>query len=119
MENLKRLSILYAEDETTMRLLTDKILSKRVKKIVSVENGEEALNAFDKEHFDVVITDIGMPFLDGAELINKIKEKNSKVKTIILSGNTHDSESQADFYMAKPINKKSLLEKLEEFALEI
>ncbi|MCV6608324.1 MAG: response regulator [Campylobacterales bacterium] len=117
MESLKELTILYAEDESTIRMLTDRMLSKRVKKIVSVENAEAALEAFDELNPDVLITDLEMGGIGGEELIEMVRGKNTGVKTIILSGSDEaDHSGQADVFMVKPINKKRLFEVLESFA---
>lgn len=85
------------------------------------ENGLEALEKFKKEPVDVVITDINMPSLTGLELLKELKEINTKVKFIILSG--YDDFSYAktaikygvENYILKPINE----EELEEALIEI
>ena len=114
MENL---NILYVEDDSMIRMLTTKMLEKRVKKIISVEDGVEALKIFNDFTPDIVITDLEMPNMGGVELIEKIKEKDNNIKTIIISGDSDVDTSLADFLLTKPINKKILLEKLKEFAV--
>ena len=83
-----------------------------------VQNGKEALEKYDEEPVDIIITDINMPVINGLELIKSIKEKNKKVKFIVLSG--YDDFSYAktamkygiENYILKPINEEELEEAL-------
>ena len=82
------------------------------------QNGKEALEKYDEEPVDIIITDINMPVINGLELIKRIKEKNKKVKFIVLSG--YDDFSYAktamkygiENYILKPINEEELEEAL-------
>ncbi len=48
--------------------------------------GEEALEVFEKEKIDVLLTDINMPFMDGIELLSRIHEEYPGTETVIFSG---------------------------------
>ena len=53
--------------------------------ILEASNGEEALEVFDKEKIDVLLTDINMPFMDGIELLSRIHEEYPGTETVIFS----------------------------------
>jgi len=74
-EFLKELSILYAEDEVEINKFTSKTLAVIAKKIVSVHNGIEGIEEYRKQGpFDVIITDINMPKMNGIDMIKEIKK---------------------------------------------
>lgn len=54
--------------------------------ILEASNGEEALEVFEKEKIDVLLTDINMPFMDGIELLSWIHEEYPGTETVIFSG---------------------------------
>lgn len=54
--------------------------------ILEASNGEEALEVFEKEKIDVLLTDINMPFMDGIELLSRIHEEYPGTETVIFSG---------------------------------
>jgi len=88
-------------------------------------NGQEALKILEKEKFDVVITDIRMPGLDGIAFIREAQKLEIKPKFIILSG--YDDFNYAvecmrygaQAYILKPVNKEKLLEALSRVEEEI
>lgn len=51
--------------------------------ILEASNGEEALEVFEKEKIDVLLTDINMPFMDGIELLSRIHEEYPGTETVI------------------------------------
>lgn len=79
-----------------------------------VKNGIAALQAIQTEHFDVVILDIGLPKLSGAEVLKTIRAKNIHVPVLILTArDTIDDRIQgldigADDYMVKPFDLNEL-----------
>ena len=80
--------VLIAEDEILVRLgLANSISWGKLGLILTAQasNGAQAWELFQKEHPDIVITDIRMPLMDGMELIRKIREIDSKCKIIILT----------------------------------
>src|SRR5690606_36017914 len=73
----------------------------------------EALSLFDKEPFDVVISDMRMPEMNGAELLSRIREVNPAVARIVLSGQSHTesavrSAGIAHQFLAKPCDAETL-----------
>jgi len=104
------INILYAEDEDLTRELTYEILSQFFKNITACKDGAEALEEFEKKHYDIVITDINMPRLDGLELAKKIRKKDQEVSIIFISAHSDLSKiSEAlnigiDGFLIKPID---------------
>lgn len=82
----KNLSLLYAEDDTVLREITEKTLQLVVGKVFSVSNGEEALSIFEMNRIDILILDIHMGSVSGLDVARKIREKNDKVPIVIVSG---------------------------------
>ena len=96
--------ILIAEDDSELRQLFSHVLIKNGYSVTGVDNGQRALAAMDTSYYDLIISDIMMPVMDGYEL----------VKTIRASGNnTPDMRegfvSGTDDYMVKPVNVNELL----------
>jgi PAS domain S-box-containing protein len=119
------LRILYVEDEPTVQAITRKMLEKDNHKVVAASDGQSALGTlFFSQHknspFDLVITDLGMPFMDGYEVTAQIKKEYPHLPVAILTGwesvpVSEQEKSQADFLLNKPIR----LEKLRELIREI
>lgn len=92
LEYTKKLSILFVEDHDELRTSTDSILKNFFKEVTSVENGQEALKSYlnyiqgnDGKSYDMVLTDIKMPKMDGVELTKNIYEINPSQALIVLS----------------------------------
>src|SRR5690606_4581824 len=88
-------------------------------------SAREALERFCSEPIDIVITDIRMPEMNGVELIEKLREKSSAVKCVLLSGYAEFEyaqramELQTSKYLMKPVQKIELLTTLELLSEEI
>ena len=78
--------------------------------ILEASNGEEALEVFEKEKIDVLLTDINMPFMDGIELLSRIHEAYPGTETVIFSGYDEFSYAKKAIsygvfaYILKPVN---------------
>ncbi|WP_163537982.1 response regulator [Gracilibacillus sp. YIM 98692] len=83
------------------------------------QNGEEALDKISHKHFDVIITDIRMPIMDGLDLIEKMKELKYNQPVIIITGHSEFEYARRAFrlgaidYLLKPIKSDELKEVLE------
>ncbi|MBM7555757.1 sigma-54-dependent transcriptional regulator [Halanaerobacter jeridensis] len=77
--------ILIVDDEKNIRLTLEKSLSDDYE-VETAVNGEDALNKFKADEFDVVLLDMNLPGLDGMEVLKKIKEEDEEVKVIIITG---------------------------------
>lgn len=117
MENLKELkqisstySVLYVEDDKDIANNLISYLSKLFDEVVYAQNGEEGLELYEQNRFDIVITDIKMPKVDGLEMAKKIKEVNPSQNIIIVSAYAEienfltSIKIGIDGYIVKPIN---------------
>lgn len=78
--------ILIADDDPLIRTLVQRRLEAAGHEVVAVENGREALQRIDASPgFDMVITDIQMPELDGLELIRELKRRDLSPKIIAIA----------------------------------
>jgi len=106
--------ILLVEDNELYRILVKEVLEMDNYQIRVVNDGEEALSALKSESFDLVLTDIALPKLNGIELIQKIREqekkrpKKSRQKIIAMTADlqTKDGKSfeeiEFDGFIQKP-----------------
>lgn len=109
-----KLNILLAEDDKISRILIDRIAKGKGWTVTSVENGKEAIKAFEQFDFDIIFMDIQMPIMDGytaTEIIRKIEKSKHKITPIIaitahaLQGNKEKClDVGMDDYISKPIN---------------
>jgi signal transduction histidine kinase/DNA-binding response OmpR family regulator len=112
------LRILLAEDNTVNRKVASRMLAKQGHRVVSVDNGREAVNAYAAETFDVVLMDIQMPVMDGFEATAAIRlqESTDGRRTPIIALTAHamkgDRErcldSGMDEYLTKPLRTADL-----------
>ncbi|QGY38662.1 HDOD domain-containing protein [Pseudodesulfovibrio cashew] len=112
--------ILFVDDEPNILAALKRMLrSKRDEwEMVFVESGLEALEKLKDGIFDVVISDIRMPGMDGAELLNRVKESYPKMIRIALSGQVDLNEvihsiRAVHQYITKPCNAEYLIDKIE------
>jgi|GEM_PF-1201933 len=106
--------LLLAEDDVVSRNMLMIVLKGEGFDIVAVENGAEAVVAFEKEQFDVILMDVNMPYLDGysATATIRLKEKAMNIHTPIIAMTAYalkgDREkclsAGMDNYISKPID---------------
>lgn len=125
IEILKNLNVLYVEDEIDLKEVTENFLSNIIGNVVALDNGLDALNRFNEEKFDVIITDINMPKLNGVELIKEIKKINPNIPIIVTTAYNNEQQLEElysagmDEYIMKPIDLMQLVEKIIESAQKI
>ena len=112
--------VLIVEDSATMRSLLASTLEELdvAVKVTEANSGFEALRFLPREEFDLVVTDINMPDINGLELVSFIKsnERYRSIPLIIVSteGSDRDREKGielgADAYMVKPFEPEELRE---------
>ena len=111
--------LLVVEDSPTMRQLIVFAL-KRIRGIQAVEanDGVDALKKLNAEKFDLIITDINMPIMDGLKLVSMVRNdpnyKETPIVIITTEGANEDRERAlalgADEYITKPIQTMQILE---------
>jgi DNA-binding NtrC family response regulator len=79
-------AILFVDDHEVLARLSCEILEMQGYKAVSAYNAEDALNKFDNESFDLLVTDFRMDGMNGLELAKRIHQKNPEVPVIIVTG---------------------------------
>ncbi len=93
--------------------------------VVEAENGLDALKAMDGEDFDILITDVKMPLMDGLQLIEAIGEKIGRMKVVVLSGYDYFHYAKkalvlgACDYILKPIDEDAVEEMLTRIEAQI
>jgi two-component system cell cycle response regulator CpdR len=78
--------ILLAEDEDAMRAYLARALEKAGYDVVAVDRGTEALPLLEREHFDLLLSDIVMPEMDGIELAQRCAEISPQTKVMFITG---------------------------------
>lgn len=78
--------VLVVEDEESHRILLEMHLKDAGYDYSLTESPQEALALLDKEKFDLIITDIVMPDMDGIEFLEEIKQKKLNINVILISG---------------------------------
>jgi DNA-binding response OmpR family regulator len=107
--------ILVVEDDKNIRKLIAGYLKNENYSVVEAVDGEEAMEKFLGEFFDMIITDIMMPKMNGVELCAKIRQENKDIPIFMLTakGEFEDKKegfkSGADDYMVKPIDMDEMM----------
>src|SRR3954471_17802448 len=107
--------ILVIDDEKAIRRSIKEILEFEKHKVEEAEEGQMALNMALKNEYDIILSDIKMPKLDGIELLQKLIENNITSTIIIMSGHGNietavDAVKKGAYdYLAKPIDLNRLL----------
>jgi len=83
----KGMKILVVDDEPNMRILLSEVLRSQGFDVCVAENGMESLERMGSQEFDLVITDIRMPILDGIEMLKRMKQANRRERIIVMSAN--------------------------------
>lgn len=83
---MEKYKILFVDDDSAIRSIVDKYLSKAGYKVSLAESGVEALKLLKDSKFDIVFTDFKMPGINGIELLSRIKEYSPEIEVIIVTG---------------------------------
>src|SRR5215510_979925 len=118
---MEKARILLAEDDEYLRELVKDALEDENYQVTGCVNGQEAIDLFDKNKFDLCLLDIMMPLKDGFTVAKKIRQQSDVIPIIFISTRTliedkiEGYQRGADDYIVKPFNMKELLLKLEVF----
>ncbi|MCK9461225.1 MAG: EAL domain-containing protein [Proteobacteria bacterium] len=122
MENTSQGRVLVVEDETALRRAFARMLEDTGFAVVQAGDGQQAIDALAGGAFEVILTDIAMPGMDGIQLLRAVRERDLDVPVILISGNpTVESAVQAVQYGAlqyliKPVDSRSLIAVVEKAA---
>jgi PAS domain S-box-containing protein len=111
----KSLRILYAEDKAINQKVVKLMLNSLDHEVVLANNGQEVLNIYKPNQFDLILMDIQMPVMDGITSTNKLRETYGNLPPIVgLSANAFEGDREKymaqglDEYLTKPINTDDL-----------
>lgn len=116
---MPRARVLAVDDQRYFRELMDTMLSEEGYDVRTVSGGVEALHALEREHFDIVVTDVMMPEMDGTQLIERIKQLLPQQDVVMVTGvegvNTVVRAMQlgAADYILKPFERETLAQSID------
>lgn len=121
---LKRLVILYVEDDESIRSELTSLLSKFFKNIYTADDGEDGIKLYHqhKEEIDIIISDINMPNCNGIDMVKKIRENGDTVPVIFTTAYTDNDflfesiKVKIYDYIIKPIDVRALLSSISELS---
>ena len=112
-------NILVVEDDRTLLKIMGTVLSKKGYHVLPAENGQVALDLMEKEHIDMMITDIMMPHVDGYSLTSAVREGGFTFPILMITAKEKFEDKErgfgygADDYMVKPIDVKEMALRVE------
>ena len=112
--------VLIVEDEKDIVRMLEYNLKKEGYRVISVRDGEDALDSAHKEHPDLVILDLMLPGMDGLEVCKELKKeiKTAPIPVIMLTAKSQESdkvlglELGADDYITKPFSPRELIARI-------
>lgn len=114
---VKKLRILIVEDHGPTRIAMSRLIREAGAEVTTARDGEEGLSLLLTQYFDVLLTDLRMPVMDGFELLNhamKLPDTKRPSRIIAISGEYEAGvlTGQPVQFLAKPFNLDSLLNML-------
>lgn len=110
------IKVLLVEDDKNLCFILRSSLEQMIGgyQVTVATNGREGLDALEREAFDVVVSDVEMPVMDGKEMTHAIRERHPNLAIILITGLTtardviNGYQSGADFYIKKPFLPEEL-----------
>lgn len=121
----QKYSLLYIEDDDIIRTETTEFLENYFKEVRVAKNGEEGLSAYNSSSFDIVLSDIKMPVMNGIELSENIMKMNKNQKIIIISAHNETNyfidliKIGVSNFIQKPLHTKEMLKVLYEVCIAL
>lgn len=121
----RALRVLLVEDDVTNQLVVSRLLGRLGHQTEIAADGRAALEAFDRAggRFDLVVTDLQMPHMDGTELIEQLRARVPALPIIVLTAHTMDASddwlamTRADCCVSKPLSIAELVAALDSLGL--
>ena len=110
------LNILVVDDDISIRKIVRDRLKMEGYTVTTAEDGETGWDKFLENTYQLIITDINMPKINGIELLNKIHALKIKVPAVVMSGGLSEAmetlvkETRANAFLRKPFSGKELLD---------
>lgn len=115
------LNVLYVEDADFTREALAYYLKRRFNRVDVAGNGQKGLAMFQAKQYDVVLTDVMMPLMDGLEMTRQIKALNPAVPVIVISAHSDQetrqraAEAGVDEFLVKPFYPEKVCETINKF----
>ena len=112
--------ILYVEDEVLVLNVLTRLLKMQGFEVDSAKNGAEGLNLYEKSDYDLVITDLAMPELDGFELIKNVKSNFENQKIFVTTAYREEAErikNMVDEIYLKPVDIHDIIKGINQLAV--
>src|SRR3954470_24102553 len=112
---MQETTILWADDEIDLLKPHILFLNDKGYKVTTVTNGNDAIEAFKNNYFDLIFLDENMPGLTGIETMGQIKAINSDIPIVLITKNEEEYlmedaiESKVDDFLIKPVHPKQIL----------
>lgn len=108
--------VLLVEDDKNLSFILKSSLEQMIGgyEVVSVSNGKDGLEILDSENFDVIVSDVEMPVMDGVTMVQHIRKNHPSLAVIFITGLTtardviNGYQAGADFYIKKPFLPEEL-----------
>jgi len=112
--------ILAVDDQRYFRELLEGLLTEEGYDVVTAASGEEALRILEQSRFDIVLTDLVMPGMDGNDLVHRVKQRDPEQEVVVVTG-VVDVKTAVDSmklgaseYLIKPFDRATLANSLEK-----
>ncbi len=116
---MSKARILAVDDQRYFRELTEGLLGDAGYDVQTATSGEEALHLLERDDFDIILTDLVMPGIDGSELVRRIKERRPEQDVIMVTG-VVDVKTAVDAmkqgavdYILKPFDRDALVDSVD------
>lgn len=117
---MSKARILAVDDQRYFRELTEGLLQDAGYEVRTASSGDEALHILEREDFEVVITDLVMPGIDGCELVRRVKERRPDQDIVMVTG-VVDVKTAVDAmklgavdYILKPFDRSVLIDSIDK-----
>ena len=111
--------VLVVEDELTVRATTVRALTEAGYAVLEAAHGQEALDILDQQRaqMDLVVTDLGMPVMDGHELARRLRQTRPGVPILFISG--YGDTGTVSPFLRKPFSPDDLVERVGKLLADI
>ena len=103
--------ILVIDDEADIRFILETFFNKEGHTVNTAGDGKAGMRLVGLNHFDLVITDVVMPEMDGLEIISAIKRKFPAIRIIVMTGGTAKLDKSLLMTMAKTMRADAVVDK--------
>lgn len=113
--------IIVAEDEVLAAMALEDFLSRKGFRVTLAQDGQEAIERYQEDPADAVITDLRMPRMDGRALIRELRAKDSTLPLVVMTGFLSMDDGQDDLtadrwkpleILRKPVSPQAILDTL-------